>query len=141
MARQRIKKRPIAEINVVPYIDVMLVLLVIFMVTAQMLTRGVAVDLPQAAAKAMSAKEKKPLVVTVDVEGRFYIDNEKKPSTAERVVAYTRALLRLKPGTPVMVKGDRNVNWEKVTHAMVLLQKAGVEKVGIVTRSPEDGRR
>jgi len=143
MAKEKIKKRPMAEINVVPYIDVMLVLLVIFMITAPLLTQGVKVDLPQASAKPMQSQKLKPMVISVDANGLFYLDvgdSPKKPIDAATLVARIQAVRRIKKGTPVMVRGDENVPYGSVMDAMVLAQKAGVPSVGLITRNPEADR-
>ena len=135
------KRRPIAEINVVPYIDVMLVLLVIFMITAPIVQQGVEIDLPQAAAKSMSPDEAEPVVVSVDRKGDFYLDigdEPDKPIDAQLMVNRVAAVRQLKPNIPVLVRGDRHVGYGKVIDAMVLLQKAGVEKVGLMTDQPEN---
>jgi biopolymer transport protein TolR len=134
------KRRPVAEINVVPYIDVMLVLLVIFMITAPIVQQGVEIDLPQAAAKPMSPDEAEPVVVSVDKNGDLYLDigdEPDKPIDAQLMVNRVAAVRQLKPNIPVLVRGDRNVGYGKVIDAMVLLQKAGVEKVGLMTDQPE----
>jgi len=143
MAKDKVKKRPMSEINVVPYIDVMLVLLVIFMITAPLLTQGVKVNLPQASAKPMQSQKLKPIVITVDVKGLFYVDvgeNPKKSIDAATLVARIQAVRRIKKGTPVMVRGDEGVPYGRVMDAMVLAQKAGVPSVGLITRNPEAGR-
>ncbi|MCW9046775.1 MAG: protein TolR [Gammaproteobacteria bacterium] len=130
-----------SEINVVPYIDVMLVLLVIFMITAPIVQQGVEVDLPQAAAKTMSPDESEPVVVSVDRKGDFYLDigdEPDKPIDAMLMVNRVAAVRQLKPDIPVLVRGDRNVGYGKVIDAMVLLQKAGVEKVGLMTDQPDN---
>ena len=135
------KRRPIAEINVVPYIDVMLVLLVIFMITAPIVQQGVEVDLPQADAKSMEADEAEPIVVTINKKGEYYLDigdNPGKPISAELMVNRVSAIRKLKPKIPVLVRGDRSVGYGKVVDAMVLLQKAGVEKVGLMTDQPDN---
>ncbi len=134
------KRRQVAEINVVPYIDVMLVLLVIFMITAPIVQQGVEIDLPQAAAKPMSPDEAEPVVVSVDRKGDFYLDigdEPDKPIDAQLMVNRVAAVRQLKPDIPVLVRGDRHVGYGKVIDAMVLLQKAGVEKVGLMTDQPE----
>ncbi len=134
------KRRPIAEINVVPYIDVMLVLLVIFMITAPIVQQGVEIDLPQAAAKTLEADEAEPIVVSINSKGEFYLDigdNPDQPITAELMVNRVSAVRQLKPNIPVLVRGDRNVGYGKIIDAMVLLQKAGVEKVGLMTDQPD----
>ena len=125
------KKKLMAEINVVPYIDVMLVLLVIFMITAPLLTEGVKVDLVQADARTIDSKELEPVVVTVDEQGKYFIDKEAKEPEAIR--AYAAAVLRRNPKVEFMVRGDKDVAYEAVVNAMVLLQQAGVPSVGLIT--------
>ena len=139
MAQQRIKRKPMAEINVVPYIDVMLVLLVIFMITAPLLTQGVKVDLPQSVAEPIETEQLEPLVVTVDVDGLFYIDvgeNKDKAIDNTDLVARVSAVLRNKPDTPIYVRGDNQVNYGSVVVAMSLLQSAGAPSVGLLTEPP-----
>ncbi len=137
------RKRPIAEINVVPYIDVMLVLLVIFMVTAPLLSQGVKVDLPQASAQAIPPKDQEPLIVSVDSQGRYYLNidaNPNQPIDASSLSTHVANELRLSEQQgkqrPVFVKGDKNVNYGSVVQAMVLLQQAGAPSVGLVTEEP-----
>jgi biopolymer transport protein TolR len=140
MARRRAHKRLIAEINVVPYIDVMLVLLVIFMVTVPLLQQGVEVELPQAAAQAIPSEEQQPLILTVSADGGYYLnrsDNPRQSLDAESVFAQAVTTLRLYPQLPVLVKADQSVEYGTVVRAMVLLQQAGASKVGLLTESPE----
>ncbi len=138
IARKR--KKPVSEINVVPYIDVMLVLLIIFMVTAPLITQGVDVDLPQASAEPINDDGKLPLVASVDAEGNYYIniggDQEQAMSAAD-VATLVAAHLQLEPETPVVVRGDGAVSYNQVLQLMVLLQRAGAERVGLMTRPPE----
>jgi biopolymer transport protein TolR len=141
MARQRVRKRPMAEINVVPYIDVMLVMLVIFMITAPLLTQGVKVDLPEAAAEPMDPEQQEPLVVNVDAAGKLYLnigDDPETPIDGETLVQRVGAVLRRRQDQTVLVRGDRSVNYGAVVSAMVFLQQAGVPHVGLVTEPPED---
>lgn len=137
MAQQhRTKRKPMAEINVVPYIDVMLVLLVIFMITAPLLTQGVKVDLPQVTSEPIEAEQLDPLVITVDKTGLFYLDvgeNKEDALTNETLVARVRTVLRNKPETPVYVRGDHQVDYGSVVIAMSLLQGAGATSVGLLT--------
>lgn len=138
--RQRIRKRPISEINVVPYIDVMLVLLIIFMITAPLLTQGVKVDLPQAPSSPLPPDDKEPVIVNVDREGNFFInygENQDKPVTAEVLLNRVSALLKYQPGIPVLVGGDANVAYGQVVQVMTLLQQAGAPSVGMITEPPE----
>ena len=141
MSRQhRIRRKPMAEINVVPYIDVMLVLLVIFMITAPLLTQGVKVDLPLADSEPLPAEADDPVVVAVNASGDFFIDvgdGKNAPVDADTLMARVAAVLRYKPRTPIMVKGDRNVDYGRVVEAMVLIQTAGAPNVGLITESPE----
>ena len=135
---QRRKKRMISEINVVPYIDVMLVLLIIFMVTAPLLTTGVSVDLPKAAARPMESDNEEPFVVTVDADGNYYLnDNEQKISSRREIELKARAALARNPELPFVIRGDGAAQYTFVIEAMALLQKAGVESVGLVTDPSE----
>jgi biopolymer transport protein TolR len=140
MARQRVRKRPMAEINVVPYIDVMLVMLVIFMITAPLLTQGVKVDLPEASAETMPPEEQEPLVVNVDASGNLYLniaDDPRKPISGEDLKQRVAAVLRRRHDQSVLVRGDHAADYGSVVAAMVLLQQAGVPSVGLVTEPPE----
>ena len=132
------KKRLVAEINIVPYVDVMLVLLVIFMVTAPMLTQGVQVDLPAAKAESLPHDEKPPLVVTVDAKGGLFIDQSKEPIDPNTLMIKIQASLRLDPKRVVLVRGDKSVDYGKVMGAMVLLKQAGAAKVGLMTQHYEE---
>lgn len=131
------KRKLMGEINVVPYIDVMLVLLVIFMVTAPLLTQGVKVELPRAGAEPIEdVPDHPPLVVSVDADGNLYInvgDDEDAPTTGKEIVARVGAVLRNRPDTPILVKADRSVAYGNVVGAMVLLQQGGADAVGFVT--------
>ena len=131
------KRKLMGEINVVPYIDVMLVLLVIFMVTAPLLTQGIEVDLPKANAEPIETPpEHDPLVLSVDAEGNFYInagDNEDQPQSGAEILRRVQIVLGQKPETPMFVKADRAVPYGNVVGAMVLLQQAGAENIGFVT--------
>jgi biopolymer transport protein TolR len=136
------RRKLMGEINVVPYIDVMLVLLVIFMITAPLLKEGVKVDLPDAGAKPLDPEflaKHEPLILTIDSHGRLYINfgqSQDKPASEATVSARTAALLRRDPQTPILVKADTTVPYGTVVHAMVLLQSAGAAKVGFLTDPP-----
>jgi biopolymer transport protein TolR len=137
----RVKRKKVAEINVVPYIDVMLVLLIIFMVTAPLVTQGVKVDLPQADAKALDKDSKPPLVASVDSEGNYYLavgTSKNDAMSANEVAVLVKAHLEVEPNTPVVVNADGAVPYNAVIQLMVLLQqKAGVPSVGLMTDIPE----
>ena len=127
-----------SEINVVPYIDVMLVLLIIFMVTAPLLSTGVDVNLPKAVAEPMENQDEEPFVVTVDREGNYYInDDDEEIATDREIEIKARAVLQRNPELPFLVRGDGEANYAFVVQAMVLLQRAGVESVGLVTDPPD----
>jgi len=125
------------EINVVPYIDVMLVLLVIFMITAPLLSEGVKVDLPSANAKPLDLKsDETPVILTVTSAGLYYLnigDHIDEPLDASVVVARVAAVLKLNPSVHLIVRGDKNARYEQVLDGMVLLQAAGAPSVGLET--------
>ena len=131
------KRKLMGEINVVPYIDVMLVLLVIFMVTAPLLTQGIEVDLPKAAAEPIQdVPNTPPLVLSVDKEGNLYInvgDDEDQPTTGAEVIRRVGIVMRTSPETQILVKADRAVPYGNVVGAMVVLQQGGAESIGFVT--------
>jgi len=135
----RRKRRLMGEINVVPYIDVMLVLLIIFMVTAPLLTQGIKVELPKAGAEPLPedmVRDTKPLVLSIDKQGRYYINignDHDKPVAEQLIVDRISAVLRREPKTPVLVKADRSVPYGKVVTGMVMLQQAGAPQIGFIT--------
>ena len=142
MGRHR-KHKPMAEINVVPYIDVMLVLLIIFMITAPLIQQGVEIDLPQANANPLPAEQREPLVLTVSKTGDYYLnvgDDIEQSISAEVLINRVAAIIKYRPDTPVLVRGDHSVDYGSVTSAMVLLQSAGVDKVGLMTEQPGDAQ-
>lgn len=136
----RKRRRPVAEINVVPYIDVMLVLLIIFMITAPLVTQGVKVDLPKADAQPLSKDSKTPLVASVKADGTYYLtvgDSKEDSLSLEQVMTLVAAHLTVEPQTPIMVNGDANVPYKSIIDLMVVLNKAGAESVGLMTENPE----
>ena len=140
MSRVR-KRKLMGEINVVPYIDVMLVLLIIFMVTAPLLTQGIEVELPKAGAEPIDpAENTDPLVLSVDTNGSLFLnvgDDESSPLDASRIVQLVSVVLERRPETPVLVKADFRVTYGEVVAAMVLLQRAGAAKIGFLTDPAE----
>ncbi len=129
-----------SEINVVPYIDVMLVLLIIFMITAPLLSQGVKIDLPQVPSEPLPASDSDPVIVSVDAAGNFFInygENQDQPVSPEVLVNRVSALVKYRPKLPVLVKGDTDVNYGRVVQAMALLQGAGVKGIGLITEAPE----
>ncbi len=134
----RPRRRPMSEINVVPYIDVTLVLLIIFMVTAPLLQNGVDVNLPKARARTVAAEDTPPLVVTVAADGHYYLnlDQPRRPLEVRALLVKVQAVRRHKPQTKVLVAGDDKVPYGRVVQVMAALQRAGVEQVGLLTRPP-----
>ena len=136
----RKKRRPVSEINVVPYIDVMLVLLIIFMVTAPLVTQGVKVDLPKAEAQPLSEESDPPLIASVDAEGKYYLNQSGDPEApldGVELATQVAAFIQKNPQIPVVVKGDGRVAYDQVVQLMVLLQRAGVPSVGLMTDAPD----
>jgi biopolymer transport protein TolR len=132
------KHRLMGEINVVPYIDVMLVLLIIFMITAPLLTQGIEVELPDAAAEPLTtdSQDMDPLILSIDAAGAFYInvgDDEDQPREPAQLVKLAETVLQRKPDIPVLVKADETVPYGRVVSGMVLLQHAGARKIGFLT--------
>ncbi|MDF3054160.1 MAG: tolR [Gammaproteobacteria bacterium] len=140
MKSRRNRRKAVSEINVVPYIDVMLVLLLIFMITTPLLSQGVDVDLPQASAQPISRQEREPIVVSVDANGQYYLNISNTPSEPitpqalmEQVAGELEKVAQANQKQQILVKGDKNIDYGKVMQAMVLLQKAGASNVGLVT--------
>jgi biopolymer transport protein TolR len=128
-----------SEINVVPYIDVMLVLLIIFMITAPLITQGVKIELPQAPSEVIPPADKEPVVVSVDTDGNFYInygEERDRPIAPQALANRVNALLQYQPGIPVLVAGDGDVSYRRIVNLMALLQGAGVPSVGLMTEPP-----
>ena len=139
--RPRNRKRPMSEINVVPYIDVMLVLLIIFMITAPLLSQGVKIDLPQVPSEPLPAtSDSDPVIISVDAAGNFFInygEDPDQPVSPETLVNRVGALIKYRPELPVLVKGDASVHYGRVVQAMALAQGAGAKGIGLITEPPE----
>ncbi|MCA0403164.1 MAG: protein TolR [Proteobacteria bacterium] len=138
---------PISEINVVPYIDVMLVLLVIFMITAPMLTQGITVDLPKAASESLKSADREPIIVSVNEQGDYFLNISSDPGSPMapkdltlRVAAELELAKEAKQALNVLVKGDQGVSYGKVVGAMSLLKQAGAEQVGLLTDSSTENQ-
>jgi biopolymer transport protein TolR len=122
--------------NVVPYIDVMLVLLIIFMATASVIAQGVNVDLPKAEAQTLETEEQDIMIVSIDKDGLYYLNVGDNPDTAmggNEIAAIVRTRLQMDPSVPIVVNGDRSISYEKVIEMMVLLQNSGASSVGLMT--------
>ncbi|MEZ5558919.1 MAG: protein TolR [Pseudomonadales bacterium] len=138
------RRKPMSEINVVPYIDVMLVLLVIFMATAPLLTQGVIVDLPKAPSEPISDQQEDPLVISVRADGAIFVNLGMQNADDEgtRVTIYSledqaRKIIAARPDVPVYVKADHALDYGRVVGVMSVLQKAGAESVGLITEPPD----
>jgi biopolymer transport protein TolR len=141
---KRKRYRQLAEINVVPYIDVMLVLLVIFMITAPLLFQGVNVNLPTASAKPIDSKPPEPIIVSIDASGNYYLNIYSQPTqiiSAQVLFNQVAAELKKMQGMPYprqfLIKGDKSVDYGKIMQAMVLLQRAGVPNIGLITHGSD----
>ena len=137
---RRGRRRIIAEINVVPYIDVTLVLLIIFMITAPLVTQGVKIELPQAPSEVMPETNEEPVMVSVNASGDIFIDigeHPDQPVAEQDLMTRVAAVLKYKPQTQVMIAGDHGVDYGRVVQVMTMLQQAGVGSVGLVTTPPE----
>ena len=137
------RRKPMSEINVVPYIDVMLVLLVIFMATAPLLTQGVLVELPEAPSEPITDTQDDPLVVSIRADGAIFVNLGLQDADDEgtRVTIYSLGdqagkILRARPDVPVYVKADHRLDYGKVVGVMTVLQKSGAESVGLITDPP-----
>ena len=144
LRKKTLRKNPMSEINVVPYIDVMLVLLVIFMITAPILTQGVTVDLPKAASESLKAADREPVIVSVNREGNFFLNVSSTPdlpmephALVVRVAAELELARQSGQALNVLVKGDQGVAYGKVVAAMSLLKQAGAAQVGLLTDSSD----
>lgn len=140
MARRKARRKPMAEINVVPYIDVTLVLLIIFMITAPLIQSGVDVDLPQADSQQVDQEDAPPpVIITIDKLGQYFIDlgngSDEEPVSAEEVLVLTAAVRENKPSTQVYIRGDKDVEYGKVVTVMAALKNAGVPNVGLMTEN------
>ena len=136
---RRGRKRVMAEINVVPYIDVTLVLLIIFMITAPLVTQSVQVELPQAPSQVVDSSDNEPVNVTVDREGKIYVDigeNPEQPVDEATLVTRVSAIMKYKPETQVYVGGDNGADYGNVVRALTALTSAGVKSVGLRTDPP-----
>ena len=138
MKHRKAKRKLVAEINVVPYIDVTLVLLVVFMITAPLLLQGVKVELPDANSAPMDTKDQEPFIVSIKADGSYWIDVKGANETQALSVIKDRVakVLRQKPKTPILVWGDSSVDYGVVVNLMSELQLAGAPAVGLVTEPP-----
>jgi biopolymer transport protein TolR len=141
---RRERRKPVAEMNVVPYIDVMLVLLVIFMVTAPMLSQGVKVELPKAVTDNLTLRNKEPLIISIKQDGSYWLkqgNRDDRRVSREDLKDSLKKAMQATPDAPVLVNGDSRVNYGTVITLMANLQKAGVPNVGLLTQAETDAAR
>jgi biopolymer transport protein TolR len=134
-------KRLMAEMNVVPYIDVTLVLLIIFMITAPLITQGVKVELPQAPSEVIEPQQEEPVIVSIDAAGAIYVDLGENPEEAideQTLVTRVAGIKKYKPKTEFLVRGDTGVPYGRVVEVMALMQGAGLDSVGLLTQPPTE---
>lgn len=132
----RVPRKLVAEMNVVPYIDVMLVLLVIFMATAPMMTQGINVDLPDSNSDPIDTTKNEPVIVSVTADGSYYVDvggDPEEKKSLETVKGTVLLIHKQKPDTLFLVEGDGQVAYAKVISLMATLQEAGITQLGLVT--------
>lgn len=137
----RQRHRPMSEINVTPFVDVMLVLLVVFMVTAPLLMQGVVVDLPDAPSAPLEDTDQEPLIVSVRADGSYYLNlgkDEKQAKPLAEIKQTVAKVLRQKPQTPVLVWGDSEARYGLIVGLMTQLQQVGASSVGLVTEPPRE---
>jgi biopolymer transport protein TolR len=134
---RRTTYRPMSEINVTPMVDVMLVLLIVFMVTAPLLTVGVPVDLPQTQAPAIN-EQKEPLVISVNAEGKLFLQNTEVSN--DDLVPRLQAITSNNASASIYVRGDRTINYGRVLEVMGLVSAAGFNKVSLIAELPRDNR-
>jgi len=134
------RRKQMAEINVVPLIDVMLVLLIVFMITAPLITQGIKVDLPQADAEPVGSNEEVTLVVSINDEGNYFIslgaEEDPQPVPLERIQEDVMKILNQNPNVPVFLEGDVSINYGLVTDLLSTLAAAGAGNVRLITRPP-----
>lgn len=141
--QHRGRSKPMSEINVVPLIDVMLVLLIVFMVTAPLITQGIQVDLPNADAEPVDEQEQESLVVSIDGEGNYYINlgdvstEDPEPVALESIGENVSRIMQQNPGLPVYLEADQEVNYGVVMTLMAALERAGAQGVRLITEPPE----
>ncbi|MGR8978533.1 MAG: protein TolR [Gammaproteobacteria bacterium] len=140
MNRKNRRRKPMSEINVVPYIDVTLVLLIIFMITTPLLQTGVQVDLPEAESAVVEQKNDPPVIISIKEQDRFYImigEQEQEELSPDEIEGRVSAVLSGKPETQVLIEADKGVDYGTVVSVMAGLKNAGVTNVGLMTKPAE----
>ena len=140
MTSRRRKRKLLSEINVVPYIDVMLVLLVVFMVAAPLMVQGVLVNLPETTSELLPRERSDPLIVSIKEDGVFFLEMEStknEPLNSQMLSEKVSKILSSNPSLQVVVRGDGEVKYQKVMELMSILQSSGAENVGLITQPPQ----
>ena len=139
MTSRRRRRSLLSDINVVPYIDVMLVLLVVFMIAAPLMVQGVLVNLPETLSEPLPREKNDPLIISIKPDGLFFLETEatrNTPLNLEDLSVQVDKILKANPYLQVVVRGDGNVKYQKVMELMSVLQASGAEDVGLITQPP-----
>ena len=138
--RKAYRRKPMSEINVVPYIDVMLVLLVIFMVTAPLMTQGIKVELPEATSEPITQEEFETLVVSVRRDGSIFMNIGQKdlPTSLGKIAEDAKKILVANPNVKVLIEGDKILPYGKIVEIMEVLRQSGASGVGLITQPPKE---
>ena len=139
MTSRRRRRTLLSEINVVPYIDVMLVLLVVFMIAAPLMVQGVLVNLPEALSEPLPREKNDPLIISIKSEGTFFLETQATKNTPlglDEISIQVEKILKANPSLQVVVRGDGGVKYQKVMELMSVLQASGAEDVGLITQPP-----
>ncbi len=139
MTSRRRRRTLLSEINVVPYIDVMLVLLVVFMIAAPLMVQGVLVNLPETLSEPLPREKNDPLIISIKSEGTFFLETQATKNTPlglDEISIQVEKILKANPSMQVVVRGDGGVKYQKVMELMSVLQASGAEDVGLITQPP-----
>ena len=139
MTSKRRRRTLLSEINVVPYIDVMLVLLVVFMIAAPLMVQGVLVNLPETLSEPLPREKNDPLIISIKPEGTFFLETQATKNTPlglDEISIQVEKILKANPSLQVVVRGDGGVKYQKVMELMSVLQASGAEDVGLITQPP-----
>ena len=139
MTSRRRRRTLLSEINVVPYIDVMLVLLVVFMIAAPLMVQGVLVNLPETLSEPLPREKSDPLIISIKSEGTFFLETQATKNTPlglDEISIQVEKILKANPSMQVVVRGDGGVKYQKVMELMSVLQASGAEDVGLITQPP-----
>ena len=131
------RRNLISDINVVPYIDVMLVLLVIFMISAPLMVQGIQVNLPEASSEALPVKNNEPLIISIDQEGKIFLETESTKNqslTLLELNSFVSKIFQASPNMQVVIRGDASVAYQRIMVVMAELQSAGASDIGLISQ-------